>query len=113
MKISVRAFPALLAAALLLGFTSLSARADTEGSFDRTLNVTGPVDLDVQTGSGHIELHAGGSSAVVVHAKIRVREGFFGSASGADRVHAIETHPPIQQNGNVIRLGRIDDPELR
>jgi DUF4097 and DUF4098 domain-containing protein YvlB len=87
--------------------------ADAEGSFERTLNVTGPVDLDVQTGSGRIEVRAGGASAVVIRASIRVREGFFGSQSAAQRVHAIESHPPIQQNGNVIRIGRMEDPELR
>jgi hypothetical protein len=87
--------------------------ADAEGSFDRTLNVNGPVDLDVQTGSGRIQVHAGGSSAVVIHGSIRVRERSFGSTGAGERVRAIETHPPIQQNGNVIRIGHMDDPELR
>lgn len=87
--------------------------ADAEGSFDRTLNVTGPVDLDVQTGSGRIEVHAGGSSTVLIRGIIKVRDGFFGSSSASERVHAIETHPPIQQNGNIIRIGHMDDPELR
>ena len=102
----------VLAAAAMLSCGAVFG-ADAEGSFDSTLNVTGPVDLDVQTGSGRIEVHAGGSSAVVIHGTIRVREGFFGSMGGREKVHAIETHPPIQQNGNVIRIGQLEDPELR
>jgi Putative adhesin len=87
--------------------------ADGEGYFDRTLNVSGPVDLDIQTGSGHIEVHSGGSSAVVIHATIRAQDRFFGSANARERIHAIETHPPIVQTGNSIRIGHLDDPELR
>ena len=102
----------ILVAAATVAAAPLVA-ADGEGHFDQTLNVTGSVDLDVQTGSGHIEVHAGGSSAVVVHATIRASEHFFGSASIRERIHAIETHPPIQQNGNSIRIGHLDDPELR
>ncbi|MBZ5591579.1 MAG: DUF4097 domain-containing protein [Acidobacteriia bacterium] len=101
----------VLAAAAALSCSPLVG-ADAQGSFDRTLSVTGPVDVDVQTGSGRIEVHAGGSS-VVIRGIIRVREGFFGSSSAQERVRAIETHPPIQQNGNTIRIGHLDDPELR
>ena len=102
---------------VLAAFAALSCRPafgeDAEGSFARTLTVTGPVDLDVQTGSGHIEVRAGGASAVIIRATIRVREGFFGSQSAAQRVRDIESHPPIQQNGNVIRVRHMEDPEAR
>lgn len=87
--------------------------ADAEGSFERTLKATGPVDLDIQTGSGHIEVRSGGTSSVVIRGTIRVREGIFGSGSAGQRVRAIESHPPIQQNGNMIRVGEMEDPELR
>jgi len=102
----------LLAAAAVVA-CGAAFGADAQGSFDRTLNVKGPVDLDVQTGSGHIEVRAGGTSAVVIRGTIRVREGIFGSGSAEERVRAIESHPPIQQNGNMIRVGQMEDPELR
>src|SRR5439155_747707 len=45
---------------VLAALAALSCRAtfgaDAEGSFERTLNVTGPVELDVHTGSGRMEL---------------------------------------------------------
>src|SRR5579872_5933499 len=103
----------LLLAAITVVTCGTSFGGDAEGSFARTLQVTGPVDLDVQTGSGHIEVRAGGSSAVVIRGTIRVREGIFGSGSTEERVRAIESHPPIQQNGNMIRVGQMEDPELR
>ena len=36
-----------------------SAAAFAEGSFQRTLQVTGPVNLEVNTGSGNIEIRTG------------------------------------------------------
>ncbi len=90
----------LLVAAMVAGAPLVAA--DGEGNFDRTLSVTGPVDLDVQTGSGHIKVHSGGSSTVVIHATIRAQDRFFGSANARERIHAIETHPPILQTGNSI-----------
>lgn len=111
MKISVRAFPALLAAALLLAFAAVPARADTEGHFDRTLNVSGPVDLDVQTGSGDIAVHPGTSGKVEIHAKLHA-SGWHMSGDVEQRIHQIESNPPIEQNGNTIRIGHIQDREL-
>jgi putative adhesin len=102
----------VLAIAAALAGAPLVA-ADGEGYFDRSLSVTGPVDLDVQTGSGRIEVHSGSSSAVVIHATIRASEHFLGLSSARERIHAIESHPPIVQSGNSIRIGHLDDPELR
>ena len=103
----------LLLTAITMAACGASFGADAQGSFDRTLSVKGPVDLDVQTGSGHIEVRAGGSASVVIRGTIRVRESIFGSGSAEQRVRAIESHPPIQQNGNMIRIGQMEDPELR
>jgi Toastrack DUF4097 len=111
MKISLRALPALLAAALLLAFTSVPTRADTEGHFDRTLNVTGPVDLDVQTGSGEIVVHPGTSGKVEIHAKLHA-SGWHMSGDVERRIHEIESNPPIEQDGNTIRIGHTDNREL-
>ncbi|HUJ51406.1 MAG TPA: DUF4097 family beta strand repeat-containing protein [Bryobacteraceae bacterium] len=105
----MRSLIVILTAAVLSAYVAFAAEA--EGSFDRTLNVTVPVDLDVQTGSGHIHVHSGNSSSVVVHATIRAHEGRFGSSAG-QRVRAIESNPPIQQNGNFIRIGHVKDPDL-
>jgi hypothetical protein len=81
-----------------------------EGSFDRTLNVSGGVNLEVQTGSGRIDIHSSSSNRVEVHAKIRAGSDWFGlSKDATDAVREIESNPPIEQNGNTIRIGIFDN----
>ncbi|HEX8817637.1 MAG TPA: DUF4097 family beta strand repeat-containing protein [Terriglobales bacterium] len=96
---------------LIITATALPALASSEGSFQRTLQVSGPVNLDVQTGSGDIQIHGGSSGQVQVNARIKV-SNWFGSDND-ERVRRIEQNPPIQQSGNDIRIGHIDDPDLR
>ena len=80
----------------------LFARA--EGKFDRTLTVNGPVTLDLTTGSGNITVRTGGSNQVVIHAVIRSSNDWFGGDS-ENAVRAVESNPPVEQNGNSIRVG--------
>jgi len=82
-----------------------------EGRFERTLSVSGPVDLEVLTGAGRIEVRAGGSSAVHVIGIIRARDDRRSSAQ--EKVRYLEGNPPIEQTGNSIRVGRIEDDRYR
>ncbi len=75
--------------------------AASEGHFDRTLQISGSVNLDVTTGSGDITVKTGSSNQVVIHGTIH-RGSWFGSDSA---VQQVESNPPIQQNGNSIRIG--------
>src|SRR5438309_10224234 len=85
-----------------------NAQGSADGSFQRTLTVSSPVDLDVSTGSGRIAIRSGGSGRVEIRGEIRARDSFF-SLRDADRVvRDIESAPPIEQTGNRIRIGRID-----
>lgn len=96
---------------ILVCAQSLPAMAAAEGSFDRTLQVTGAVNLEVMTGSGSIQVRTGNGSQVQIHAHIKATDWFGGNAE--DKVKAIESNPPIQQSGNDIRIGHVTDPELR
>jgi hypothetical protein len=110
MKVSMRAFPVLLVfVALSVALTAFPAFAASEGHFDRTLTVTGAVDLDVQTGSGEITLRTGDSTKVEIHARIH------GSGWGEveQRIHEIENNPPIEQSGNTIRIGHIENHDWK
>ncbi len=104
-------------ALLALMLASTAAFARVNGSFSRTLKVSGPVDLTVQTGSGDIVVRSGEVSDVQVNAKIRAGEGGWfdssGGTSAEEKVRRIEQSPPIQQNGNTIVIGRIEDRELQ
>ena len=90
-----------LATSACLVIDAQSQRA--EGSFSRTLNVSGPVDLDVQTGSGDIEIRLGQAGTVQVEA--RIRAWAWDASDAAERVREVEADPPVEQNGASIRLG--------
>ncbi|MGA7853966.1 MAG: DUF4097 family beta strand repeat-containing protein [Candidatus Acidiferrales bacterium] len=114
MRIRARAFPALLALMLSFAATMVSrpALASDEGHFDRTLAVTGPVDLDVQTGSGEITVRVGDSAKVEVHGRIHANHGLFGG-DVEQHIHEIEANPPIEQTGNTIRVGHIENRDWK
>src|SRR6184192_2293763 len=66
---------ALLISAFFI-IISLPALAATHGEFDRTLKVSGSVNLQVETGSGSIDVRTGNSSEVHVVGHIRATEWF-------------------------------------
>ncbi len=86
---------------ILLVPVLLHARA--EGHFDRTLSVSGAANLDLTTGSGDVIIKAGGTNQVVVHGTVHGNNDWFSGSDSA--VRAVESNPPIQQNGNSIRIG--------
>lgn len=88
-----------------------AAGAGQEGSFDRTLNVSGPVDLNVETSSGRIEVRAGDASSVRIHAAIKAHDGFLHNEES--RIRDLESHPPIEQSGNIIRILPPSDEWMR
>ena len=98
---------AIVAAALLQAACLAGGRAAT---FERTLHVNGPVRLDVSAGSGGIVIRNGAAGEVRIHGEVRA--GGVISESGARRVQEIAANPPIEQSGNMIRLGgrRGDSP---
>ena len=99
----------LLSALAFAGSTPALGAA--RGEFERTLQVNGTVNLQVETGSGSIDVRTGSSNQVRVVGHIWASEWFSGNAD--ERVKRLESNPPIQQSGNDIRIGHIDDPELK
>ena len=90
---------------LVVLFTSSAALAwnAPQGTFDKTLSVSGPVDLEVLTHSGDVRIKTGSNGSVQIHGKIYVGDRWFGSKR-EDDVHAIEQNPPIRQDGNSIHI---------
>lgn len=110
-------WPAYIALGLFLALATALAPypmpAASEGHFERTLKVTGPVELDVGTGSGSINVRTGDASSVRVSGTIRAAGGFFTSEGAEKKVRFLETNPPIEQHDNIIKIGQIEDPELQ
>lgn len=100
----------LFAIALVVLFASASALASTpQGSFERTLQVSGPVDLEVLTHSGDVTVRSGSSGSVQIRGKIFVSDHWkilpgIEIGTRKDAVHDIEQNPPIRQDGNRIHI---------
>ena len=88
---------------VLFASTVVSASSTPQGSFERTLAVSGPVDLEVLTRSGDVTVRTGASSAVIIRGKIFVSDHWLRGGRQAD-VHEIEQHPPIRQDGNSVHI---------
>ena len=98
----------LFAIALVVLFTSTIVFASTpQGTFEKTLQVSGPVDLEVLTHSGDVTVRAGSSGSVVIRGKIFVGDRWFGGRR-EDDVHAIQQNPPIRQEGNSIHIDYVN-----
>ncbi len=112
MSVKTAILPAVAILAMGAAMCAGSAMAGDDGHFDKTLTVSGAVDLDVQTGSGEIAVRTGDSSKVEVHGKIHVNNGWrMGDAS--KYVQEIEANPPIEQSGNSIRVGHIENHDWK
>lgn len=106
-----RAMLLLVPSLLLLAGCNLGPWS--EGSFHRDLQVSGNVDLQVESGAGRITVHSGDVQKVSIDAHIRARGASPWGFSGEQKIRQLENNPPIEQHGNSIRIGRIEDHNLR
>lgn len=90
----------LAAAAVLALATATTAALAAKATFERTLAVNGQAQLTVETGAGNIHLTQGATNQV--HVFGRVKSNWGGSE---ERVRQIAANPPIEQAGNIIRIG--------
>lgn len=99
---------------MLAAAASFAADVAAEGSFERTLKVSGPVNLEVTTGSGRITVRAGEPGTLRIAGTIRAGTGWhIDRAETQEKVRRLEANPPIEQSGDVVRIGRIEDEDLR
>jgi len=94
----------LLALAAFAVLAPAAARA-ADGTFDKTLHVSGQVMLSVNTGSGYIHVSPGSGSEVHIIGHVHANGWGFGD-SADDRVHQVVANPPIEQTGNIISIGK-------
>jgi hypothetical protein len=93
--------------ALIVVLATTAYASTPQGTFDRTLQVSGPVDLEVLTHSGDVTIRAGSSGSVQIHGKIFVGDRWLrGSRQG--EVQEIAQHPPIRQEGNSVRIDYVN-----
>jgi DUF4097 and DUF4098 domain-containing protein YvlB len=86
---------------------SWTAAASVQGSFQRTLQVSGPVDLEVLTRSGDVAIHSGPAGRVSISGKIHVGDRWF-EGNRQEQVSELEKNPPIRQDGNSVRIDYVN-----
>ncbi|MGA7244637.1 MAG: DUF4097 family beta strand repeat-containing protein [Terracidiphilus sp.] len=87
-------------AAAILALAAVPALAN-EATFERNLTVNGHVELAVSTGSGHIHITQGSGNTVHIVGRVKSNWG-----SNEQRVQEIANNPPVEQTGNIIRIGQ-------
>jgi DUF4097 and DUF4098 domain-containing protein YvlB len=88
-------------ATAVLAVAALPALA-TEATFERNLTVNGRVELSVSTGSGNIHLTHGSGNTIHIHGRVK---SSWGAGNNDQRVKDIANNPPIDQTGNIVRIG--------
>ena len=86
-----------------------------DGAFEERLSLDGPILLDVDTGSGRIEIRPGPGNEAFIRGEIRVnKRGFWGGRRGSkdEIVQAVMDNPPIELKDGRLRVGRFDDRGL-
>ena len=99
-------------AVALFALTPPAAAQGLEGAFERTLKVSGAVDVDVQSGSGSIRVEPGAAGSVRIAARIKADNSWLAGGDVEKRIRQIEQNPPIEQQGNLIRIGRFANDDL-
>jgi putative adhesin len=104
----------LAPSSLIFVFAAGLLAGGQEGSFEKSLTVSGTVDLDVKTDSGGITVRQGSAGTVRIHAILKADHGWFISGSGdvEGRIRELERHPPVEQNGDRVRVGYVNDSRL-
>jgi DUF4097 and DUF4098 domain-containing protein YvlB len=92
---------AIVSAALVGG--CMVSGPGVEGTFDRTFNVNGPVQLEVATGSGDVHIAPGSSGEVRIHGEIHARG--WSDSDARQKLDDIKANPPVSQDNNLIRVG--------
>lgn len=80
-----------------------TAALAAEGTFDKTLTVTGAPNLSVSSGAGYIHVYPGSGNQVHIIGHVHATNNWFGADADA-RVKQIVDSPPITQSGNTITV---------
>jgi DUF4097 and DUF4098 domain-containing protein YvlB len=74
------------------------------GSFDRSLDVSGPIRLELNNVSGDVSIVGSADGKVHVHGDVRVSG--FGFGSPQKRLDDLVSSPPVELKGDTLRVGK-------
>ncbi|MGB5153205.1 MAG: DUF4097 family beta strand repeat-containing protein, partial [Candidatus Sulfotelmatobacter sp.] len=108
---SILARASFLAIALVVAASSFAFASTPQGHFEKTFQVSGPVNLEVQTHSGDIIVRNGPAGSVSIRGKIFVSDHWLAGNRHAD-VAEIEQNPPLRQDGNSIHIDYVNAHDI-
>jgi len=79
-----------------------------DGTFDKTLHVSGAPTLSLSTGSGYVHVSPGSDNEIHIIGHVHANRWGGGGDWGSpeDRVKEVVSNPPIEQNGNTVTVGK-------
>lgn len=114
MKTKTTLRPIACGTLLLASLIAVDAGA-ADGEFEQQIPVDGPVMLDVDTGSGSIDVRTGPEGQVTVRGEIRVSRRFLGwkPANADELVQQVKADPPVELKDGRLRVGYMRDRSVR
>ena len=77
-----------------------------DGTFDKTLHVSGTPTVSVSTGSGYVRVSSGSDNEIHIVGHVHSGHGWSDWGSPEERVKEVVANPPIEQSGNTITVGK-------
>lgn len=96
--------PSFAIAALAAALAGCGMGPAATGSFDRTLDVTGPVRIEISNASGAIRVTPAADGKVHVHGDVSTHKLLFGNPE--ETLKDLTSNPPIEQRNGTIRIGK-------
>ena len=99
---SLKVVDLFFATALLVAGCGTGAASN--GSFERTYTVSGPIRLDLSNASGQIHITGTASNTVHIHGEVHARGFLFNNPEKQAR--ELSANPPIEHRPDIIRVGK-------
>src|SRR5271155_2643993 len=90
--------------AVVVALAGCSMGPSVFGSFDRSLDVSGPIRLELSNVAGDVAIVGSSDGKVHVHGDVRVSG--FGLGSPQKRLDDILASPPVELKGTTLRIGK-------
>jgi DUF4097 and DUF4098 domain-containing protein YvlB len=96
--------PTITLLALVLALAGCQMGPSVSGSFDRMLDVSSPVHLELSNVSGNVTIASSSDGKVHIHGDVRISG--MGIGNTQKRLDDIIANPPVELRGDTLRIGK-------
>ena len=104
MRRQLRLVPFIALLPFVLALSGCQMGPSVSGSFDRSLDVSGPIRLELSNVAGDVAIVGSSDGKVHVHGDVRVSG--FSVGSPQKRLDDILASPPVELKGDTVRVGK-------